>query len=54
MSLLMFIRLHCRYKGLQLSSIQIAGAGMSLVAAIAFYIAIELWRYKSDMMHFPH
>ncbi|KAL3135518.1 hypothetical protein ABBQ38_005998 [Trebouxia sp. C0009 RCD-2024] len=43
-----------RYKELQLSPIQIAGAGVSLVAAVAFYIAIELWRYKSDMMHFPH
>ena len=46
--------LRCRYRELQLSPIQVIGAGMSLIAAIAFYGAMELWRYNSDMMQFPH
>ena len=39
---------------LQLSPLQIAGAGISLVAAVALYGAMELWRYNSDIMQFPH
>lgn len=46
--------LHCRYMELQLSPLQIAGAGISLVAAVALYGAMELWRYNSDIMQFPH
>ena len=52
--IIMLQTLYCRYRELHLSTIQIAGAGVSLVAAVAFYIAIELWRYNSDIMHFPH
>ena len=46
--------LHCRYKEVQLSPLQLAGAGISLVAAVALYGAMELWRYNSDMTQFPH
>ena len=46
--------LHCRYKELQLSPLQVAGAGISLVAAVALYGVMELWRYNSDVMQFPH
>ena len=44
----------CRYNELQLSPLQIAGAGISLFAAVALYGAMELWRYNSDIMQFPH
>ena len=46
--------LHCRYMELQLSPLQIAGAGISLVAAVALYGAMQLWQYNSDIMQFPH
>ena len=46
--------LHCRYKELQLSPLQIAGAGISVVAAVTLYGAMELWRYNSDVTQFPH
>ena len=39
---------------IQLSPMQVAGVGISLVTAIVWYGAMELWRYNSDNMHFAH
>lgn len=46
--------LDCRYMDIQLSPMQVAGVGVSLVAAIVWYGAVELWRYSSDNVHFAH